>query len=120
MSDSSMAYRLSLTGDGIAIDKDIDQETAMKVVALAFGASAAAAAGGGSTPEPPRPAKRKTPKRAASTSENGESKSTRRRRGTSPGIVKDLSLRPAGEDAVRGLRGGEGAEHPPGEAGRDS
>jgi hypothetical protein len=85
-------YRVTVEGDGLKIDKELDRETALQVVELVMGG----------VPEAPARRSRKPAvrRKAAGRAKSGEpTRSPRRRRSSSPGIVKDLSLRPSGKQA---------------------
>lgn len=92
------SFKLSLTGDGLSIEKTLDQQTAMRVIAVAIGAPDTAGQSGSDAPSTSTSTSRRRRKTAPSpTGEGDSSKATRRRRPAGPGILKDLSLRPAGK-----------------------
>src|SRR4051812_10145444 len=97
--DSGVLYKLSLIGEGLTIEKDLDRETAMEVIAVVVG---------GATPTPtgassglPRPATKRTTRRAPKAADGSESKGTRRRRSAGTGMVRDLSMRPSGKKSFK-------------------
>lgn len=89
-------FKVTVVGDGVEIDRDVDVEVAMQVIGLVMGGalpgpSADPASSGRARTAPTdkatsqrKPPKRDTPKKA-------------RRRSTGPGVVKNLSLRPQGK-----------------------
>jgi len=78
-------YSVVIKGDGVNIDKRLDAETVALVIELVVGGpSAGARSASSSRSTRPKKAKRAAPRKA-------------RRRKTSPGIAKDLSLRPSGK-----------------------
>ncbi|MDA0179027.1 hypothetical protein OJ997_01875 [Solirubrobacter phytolaccae] len=94
--NSSSGYKLTLVGDGITVERDLDGETAMNVMSILFGGKApeiAQPSSTGSTSKPKAPARR----RARTTGESDDGKPKKKRRSGLPGVVKDLSMRPAGK-----------------------
>src|SRR4051812_42492914 len=90
----SAAYKLTLDGDGVKVAKTIDSTTAREVLALVMGGSPP------SSRAPARRASRAKSGRRTGKPADGTGATTRpRRRSGSPGIVKDLSLRPSGKKA---------------------
>ena len=96
-------YKLSLSGEGLKIDKELDRETALQIVALAMGGSPPAAPSGrsGRTESPTTPQRKSRTRRRATTAEGEQPKPKRRRRSGGPGLVKDLTLRPGGKKAFK-------------------
>src|SRR5688500_16314770 len=92
-SESQETYQLKLTGDGVTIDKPLDPETARAVLAVAMGGTAPT----GSTSSQRRSSRRSARKPKPS---EGGAKPKRRSR-QSPGIVKDLSMRPKGKKTFK-------------------
>lgn len=97
-SSNASSYSINLTGNGLSVQKEIDPDTAMKVIALVVGGQLPSGEGHPALDveqSPPKPPARRrgTKKRGAS------SKKARKRRRSSPGIVKDLSTRPKGKKA---------------------
>lgn len=95
---SPSPYSINLTGDGLSVQKEIDPDTAMKVIALVVGGQLASveeqSVSGfeGTAPKPP--VRRRAARKQGATSKKG-----RKRKRSSPGIVKDLSTRPKGKKA---------------------
>ncbi|MGP0101200.1 MAG: hypothetical protein ACLPUT_06230 [Solirubrobacteraceae bacterium] len=82
-------FKVTVDGNGVKVAKDIDADTAAEVLRLVMG-------GVGSAGPPParRPQKaRSGPSRVKGAANGAKAK----RKATSPGIVKDLSLRPKGK-----------------------
>jgi hypothetical protein len=93
LGSATNAYRLTLSGAGISIDKEVDAAVAAEIVTLALGAAPSTG-----TPSMRRhPDKAQRQRRASRTKGPDASKRTGRRRSGSPGVVKDLSLRPPGK-----------------------
>ena len=89
-------FTVSITGDGVNVEKQIDAERAMEIIALTVGASAPT--GPSKTSEPP--ARRGGKRRPRGSSTASSANVTRRqRRAGGPSVVKDLSLRPKGKKA---------------------
>lgn len=85
-----------MSGEGLQIDKELDRETAMQIIALVMG---------GATPPPGNTGQgrassrsRSTRRRGGKTKAESGSGATKQRR-SSPSIVKDLTLRPQGKKA---------------------
>jgi hypothetical protein len=85
-------YKITLEGDGVQINKALDPATAARVIELVVGGAAAPTASSG------RSAQRRK-RGGGAAPEAGEAGRSRRRRAGSPGIIKDLSLRPSGKQA---------------------
>lgn len=85
-------YRLVLTGEGLNIDRSLDAATALTVVELVMGGVPGAAA----SPAKARQARKSKTKRKAAQG-SGDLKRSPRTKGSSPSIVRDLSLRPEGK-----------------------
>ncbi len=90
-------YELTLEGEGIKVARTLSSATAMEVLSLVMTGGTAPGSGGGQRATPRRSPRRR---RAATTTstKDGAPKPKARRRG-SPGVVKDLSLRPKGKIA---------------------
>jgi hypothetical protein len=87
-------YKLSLSGDGIKVDRRVDGSVAAQILQLVIGGVPATA------PTELRGRTTARSSRARKTSAargRGDPKPKGRRKGASPGIVKDLSLRPRGK-----------------------
>jgi hypothetical protein len=80
-------FHVTLSGDGMNIDRTVDSSTALAIVQLVLG-NPTAIAGQAET------ARRKHPRKKNSDTESGSSGKARKRRSSSPGIVRDLSLHP--------------------------
>jgi hypothetical protein len=82
-------YKLSLTGNGVSIDRELDNATALAIVELVIGGVKAHSPSTGSSARPKAKSKRPASK--------GKSAKDGRRKSISPTIVRDLSLRPKGK-----------------------
>ena len=83
------AYRLTLTGDGIQIDKKVDSTSAAEIVALAMGPV-------GSGSQSPQVAKSRQRGAARGTKKSSRERGKEARRRGGPRVLKELSLRPPG------------------------
>lgn len=90
-SGSSATYKVSVEGEGVSINREIDAETAMAVIELVV-------AGGSNAVEPASKRATGAPRKRRKARHNGgdgaRARKGKRRRSASPGIAKDLSLRP--------------------------
>jgi hypothetical protein len=93
LGSEATAYKLTLTGAGVEVNKEVDGATAMKIVALALGTDMP-------TGVQPRATTTTSKRRGAKrTKAPGEAGAKRSRRKGSHAVVKDLSLRPEGRTA---------------------
>lgn len=91
------SYKLSLTGAGIKVDRAVDASVASQILHLVLGdGQSPAGPNGPSEPQSGTPTRSsRTRKKTAATASDGKPKA--RRKAASPGIVKDLSMRPKGK-----------------------
>jgi hypothetical protein len=90
---SSLTYKITIDGNGVKVAKHIDAATATEILSLVMSGSTTQTA----------PPSRRSPKRAASNGTAkpaGTSTGKTKRRAGSPGIVKELSLRPKGKTSL--------------------
>lgn len=87
----SATYKITLKGDGIAVDKEIDGATATEVVALIMGG----ASPGIGTSSHRRSTSRKRAASKPSAARRGKPKAKARQ----PGVINDLNLRPSGKQS---------------------
>jgi hypothetical protein len=92
--EQSQAYKVTLEGPGVTIDTEVDVGVAREIMNLVMGGTVQSGASG-------RRDKRRKSRAAGASSV--EKKSKPRRKTTSAGVVKDLSLRPKGKVAFADL-----------------
>lgn len=85
-------YKVVLTGKGLNVDRELDAATALAVLELVIGGVPEASTPLPKTRKAPRP---KAQRKASGGS--GERKRSTRAKGSSPSIVRELSLRPEGK-----------------------
>lgn len=88
---STPSYSITIDGNGVKVSKEIDADTATEILAMVMG--------GSSRPSTRTRAKKPARSRASKPSKTGGngSKPPAKRKAGSPGIVKDLSMRPKGK-----------------------
>lgn len=92
------SYKLSLNGEGIKVDRVVDASTAAEILQLVMGGVPSSNRIEATSSKATRSSSR--PRRKAKIGAAGDSKpKVRRKAGSSPGIVRDLSLRPKGKKA---------------------
>lgn len=91
-----LAFKITMKGQGVTVDKEIDSDTAAEVLALIMGGSqASAGATGATTPSRRRSRSAKQTASKPATARGGKPKSKARQ----PGVVNDLNLRPKGKQS---------------------
>ena len=91
---SPATYKIKVTGGGVNVDGEVDAATASEIVRLAMGGAPVTAAA--STPRARKRAMRGTRARGVK-GDGGATTKPKRRASGSPGLVKDLNLRPGGK-----------------------
>jgi hypothetical protein len=86
------AFMVTITGDGLNVEKEIDAEQAMAMIALAMGASTPTVGAAAASRSAPKPRSRRGSRRSGATAATSPTK--RSRRSSGPSVVRDLSLRP--------------------------
>jgi len=89
---AEVGYTVTLTGDGVSVDKVVDHEVALEIMALALGGRAPS--GKAKTPEAKRARKK------VDSDGLGAGKPRRKKTG-SFAVVKDLSMRPQGKQPFK-------------------
>jgi hypothetical protein len=90
-------FTVTITGDGLNVEKEIDSEQAMAIIALAMGASTPTVGGAAANNSAPKRRSSRGSRRSGAAASASGTKRTRRSGG--PSVVKDLSLRPKGKKA---------------------
>jgi hypothetical protein len=93
---SGSTYRIVLTGEGVNIERTLDPDVATEVIALVVGGSSAA---GGSRPGGSATPRARSKRGGKTRKSSGGAQRKTKRRPSSPGLVKDLSMRPKGKKA---------------------
>jgi hypothetical protein len=89
----SSTYKVTITGDGVDIAKEIDAEAATEILALVMGGSGPRSRRRGSDSK--RSVSRRTKPATGMTDKAAKPKA--RRKASGPAIVRDLSMRPSGK-----------------------
>lgn len=93
------AFTVTITGDGLNVEKEIDSEQAMAIIALAMGASTPAVGGSAAQKSAAKRRSSSGSRRSGAAASTSATKRTRRSNG-GPSVVKDLSLRPKGKKSL--------------------
>jgi hypothetical protein len=104
----SPTYTLTLKGDGISIDKKVDGAVAGAITRLVFegvvpaGVGVGVGAGAGTGDQSPsQQTKRRASRRRATETGGEDGAPKKRRRAGGPGLVKDMTMRPAGKTSFK-------------------
>jgi hypothetical protein len=93
---TSPTYKIKVTGGGLNLDREIDAATATEIVRLAMGGTPAPVTHSPTSQQKKRLTRSRPPKT------NGDAPAKPKRRASgSPGLIKDLSLRPAGKTSFK-------------------
>jgi hypothetical protein len=89
------SYKVTIDGDGVKVSKEIDAETATEILAIVMGGGSPSRA---SHARASKSARSRRPRASKAKSDSTAPRRAKRKTG-SPGVVKDLSMRPKGKKA---------------------
>jgi len=92
---SEGTYTVTVSGEGMNVERILDREAALEVIALVVGGGVPSRA----SPRPSGGRQRRPARRTGG--EGGEAPKPRRRRSGGPSVLKDLSLSPTGKKAFK-------------------